>query len=125
MSDIFKFSDDISDEMLAAYIDGNATESESELIENALSSDELLIEAQEVANDINSFMTDDDWIKIEDVPTSMEIPIGFPNDDHMVAAILEPCAIGNDSPSLNISSLDDELPTQIDNFSWDNDDIDL
>ena len=53
MIDFLKFNDDISDEMLAAYIDGNATEEESSRIRFALSSDEELLEATEVVNDFN------------------------------------------------------------------------
>ena len=51
----------ISDELLAAYIDGNTTESENALIENALNDDSMLSEAYEIANDGISFGEQADW----------------------------------------------------------------
>lgn len=47
---------DISDELLAAYIDGNTTESENQLIESALDGDSMLSEAYEIANDIKIYV---------------------------------------------------------------------
>lgn len=51
----------ISDELLAAYIDGNTTENENALIENALNDDSMLSEACEIANDGISFGEQFDW----------------------------------------------------------------
>lgn len=51
----------ISDELLAAYIDGNTTESENQLIENAFNGDSMLSEAYEIAHDGVSFGSDFDW----------------------------------------------------------------
>ena len=51
----------ISDELLAAYIDGNTTESENQLIENTLNGDSMLSEAYEIANDSVSFGSNFDW----------------------------------------------------------------
>lgn len=51
----------ISDELLAAYIDGNTTESENQLIESALNGDSMLSEAYEIANDSVSFGSNTDW----------------------------------------------------------------
>ena len=51
----------ISDELLAAYIDGNTTASENALIENALNDDSMLSEAYEIANDGISFGEQSDW----------------------------------------------------------------
>ncbi len=51
----------ISDELLAAYIDGNTTESENALIENALNGDSMLSEACEIASDSVSFGSNFDW----------------------------------------------------------------
>lgn len=51
----------ISDELLAAYIDGNTTESENQLIESALDGDSMLSEAYEIANDSVSFGSNFDW----------------------------------------------------------------
>lgn len=51
MIDFLKFNDDISDEMLAAYIDGNSTENETLLIEKSLKEDSLLSEIVDIAHD--------------------------------------------------------------------------
>ena len=51
----------ISDELLAAYIDGNTTESENALIENALNDDSMLSEACEIVSDSVSFGSSFDW----------------------------------------------------------------
>ena len=51
----------ISDELLAAYIDGNTTESENALIESTLNGDSMLSEACEIASDSVSFGSSFDW----------------------------------------------------------------
>lgn len=51
----------ISDELLAAYIDGNTTDSENALIENALNDDSMLSEAYEIVNDSIPFGSSFDW----------------------------------------------------------------
>ena len=51
----------ISDELLAAYIDGNTTESENALIEHALNGDAMFAEANEIARDCVSFGSNFDW----------------------------------------------------------------
>jgi|GEM_PF-1333216 len=61
MIDFKDFDDNISDEMLAAYIDGNATESESQMIESSLDGDSSLSEAYEIANDGLSLGSNFDW----------------------------------------------------------------
>lgn len=61
MIDFNNFNENISDEMLAAYIDGNATESEKSLIENSISDDSMLSEAVDIANDANSLDNGFDW----------------------------------------------------------------
>lgn len=61
MIDFNNFNENISDEMLAAYIDGNATESEKSLIENSISDDSMLSEAVDIANDANSLDNSFDW----------------------------------------------------------------
>ena len=55
MIDFMNLEENVSDEMLAAYIDGNATPEESSTIQNALSNDELLAEAIDVVNDTMYF----------------------------------------------------------------------
>lgn len=60
MIDFLTLDNTISDEMLAAYIDGNATSSESEMIQNVLGSDELLSETIEIVHDSVS-LGNDHW----------------------------------------------------------------
>lgn len=59
--DIFNSDDNITDEQLAAFIDGNATADETLLIENALNNDTMLSEAFEIASDSVSFGEKTDW----------------------------------------------------------------
>lgn len=61
MIDFNYFNENISDEMLAAYIDGNAAESEKSLIENSISDDSMLSEAVDIANDATSLDNSFDW----------------------------------------------------------------
>ena len=51
----------ISDELLAAYIDGNTTENENALIESTLNGDSMLSEAYEIACDSVTFGEKTDW----------------------------------------------------------------
>lgn len=59
--DIFNFDDNITDEQLAAYIDGNATAEETLLIENALNNDTMLSEALDIVQDGALLGSDFDW----------------------------------------------------------------
>ena len=61
MIDFNNFNEIISDEMLAAYIDGYATDSEKSLIENSISDDSMLSEAVDIANDANSYGSAFGW----------------------------------------------------------------
>ena len=61
MIDFNSFSENISDEMLAAYIDGNTTPEEFSLIENALASDSMLSESLDLISDTVTFGTNFDW----------------------------------------------------------------
>ena len=47
------WNDNISDEMLAAYLDGNANMEEYSLIQNQMGSDSMLSEVIDIVNDIN------------------------------------------------------------------------
>jgi len=55
MIDFKGFNENISDEMLAAYIDGNATEQESTIIESSQNEDTSLDETLDVVRDFISF----------------------------------------------------------------------
>ena len=47
------WNDNISDEMLAAYLDGNANMEECSLIQDQMGSDSMLSEVVDIVNDIN------------------------------------------------------------------------
>ena len=47
------WNDNISDEVLAAYLDGNANIEECSLIQNKMGSDSMLSEVIDIVNDIN------------------------------------------------------------------------
>ena len=47
------WNDNISDEMLAAYLDGNANMEECSLIQDQMGSDSMLSEVIDIVNDIN------------------------------------------------------------------------
>ena len=121
MIDFLKFNDDISDEMLAAYIDGNATDEESVLIEDALSSNEMLSEVADVLNDFKSYDDSVDWGIVEDGKESLSIdfPMNHQYDELMVAsAIQEPPEISFELPPLessdDIEKDDDSLDDMFD-----------
>lgn len=106
MIDFLKFNDDISDEMLAAYIDGNATYEESVIIKDALSSNEMLSEVADVLNDIKSYDDGVDWGIVEDDNESLSIdfPFNHQYNELMVAsAIQEPPEISLELPPLESS----------------------
>ena len=79
------WNDNISDEMLAAYLDGNANMEECSSIQNQMGSDSMLSEVIDIVNDINQLgltlgndnlilnSMDDNW----DLNNSMDI-IYFP-----------------------------------------------
>ena len=92
MIDFLKFDDAISDEMLAAYIDGNATEEESTLIQNVLSSDDMLSEVADVVSDIKSYEDCSDLNFLDDCNNTIafDVPLYDFNDDLLVAAAQEP-----------------------------------
>lgn len=85
----------ISDELLAAYIDGNTTESENALIENALNDDSMLLEAYEIAHDGVSIGSNFDWelhkgdfgfweLGLPPAVTEDEVDIWQNNDNNLV-----------------------------------------
>ena len=67
--------DNISDEMLAAFIDGNTLPVESMIINNAIPIDGAIAEVVDIAKDINDFVIVSD-VKDAEVLNSL---FGFPN----------------------------------------------
>ena len=109
-----KFDDFISNETLAAYIDGNATEEEQELIEGLLPSDEMLLETTEIVNDFYLLETNVDWDSYDNDTTDMDIPIDYLQECVMgVEAFSEPPEINFELPFSNLTGSNDDLPSII------------
>lgn len=66
--------DSISDEMLAAYIDGNALPVESMIINNAISIDCEIEEVVEIGTDINDFVVVSDVKDMEVLNSLFDFP---------------------------------------------------
>lgn len=116
MIDFNDFNEDISDEMLAAYIDGNVTSIESALIESTPLYNDSLSEIIEITKDIDSYKAfsdncmiqsyshfDDEFIsKVNweetDNLSINNTPYGSFQGDDIDAAILSPT---DDFPSID------------------------
>lgn len=98
MIDFMNIGENISDEMLAAYIDGNATPEESSMIQNALGNDELLTEAIDIVNDSIPF-GNGDWGTVFSSPGISElVPSSIASiDNNHFLGITEEHPIGGDS----------------------------
>lgn len=126
MIDFLKFDENIPDEMLAAYIDGNATEEENSRVEIAISYDETLLEATELVNDFNSFVSNDDMLAMEDSLNADEISVEFFQDDIVVAvAASEPSEIDFDFPLSNADVTNNDLPDMFNETVEDINDLDF
>ena len=111
------WSDNISDEMLAAYLDGNANMEECSLIQNQMGNDSLLSEVIDIVNDINQLglgMNNDNLIM-----NSMDTNMDWNNGMDIIS-----------TPVLTIPEYNDGL-SQFDSFdngfdreSFDNNDLD-
>lgn len=115
MIDFNGFSNNISDEMLAAYIDGNAIENEKSLIENSMSDNSMLSEAVDIANDTTSFGSNFDW-DLHDGDYSfceLGLPPALNEEDVMVAADIYDTSIGMEGEDIlwtsNLNSLDNDV----------------
>lgn len=88
------WNDNISDEMLAAYLDGNANMEECSLIQNQMGNDSMLSEVIDIVNDINQLglgMNNDnlimnpmdanmDWNNGMDITSTLLLTIPVYND---------------------------------------------
>lgn len=90
----------ISDELLAAYIDGNTTESENQLIKSSLNGSSILSETYEIVHDSVSFESNFDWELhngdfgfweqgLPPVVTEDEVDIWQSNDNNLVENNME------------------------------------
>ena len=99
------WNDNISDEMLAAYLDGNVNMEESSLIQDQIGSDSMLSEVIDIVNDINHLgltMSNENLIM-----NSMDGNLGMNNDMDIIS-----------SPLLTISEYNDGF-SQFDSFNND------
>ena len=105
MLEVMKIEEQIPDEVLAAYIDGNATPEESAMIQNALGADDLLSEAVDVVSDINSYGDDIDWTIMDDInePMSIDVSVDIHPDNDVAAEVTpeEPLSIEPDVSPLD------------------------
>lgn len=115
MIDFNDFNENISDEMLAAYIDGNATENEKSLIENSISDNSMLSEVVDIANDTTSFGSDFDW-DLHDGDYGfweLGLPPVLNENDIMMDADIYDTSIGTECEDIlwtdNLNPLDDDV----------------
>lgn len=113
----------ISDELLAAYIDGNTTANENQLIESSLDKDSMLSETYEIAHDGVSFSSSFDWELHKGDFRFWEL--GLP-PTITESEIIATSAIDNDE-LLNLQSLttNEKLSFLCDSFFYGDDSIDL
>ena len=111
------WNDNISDEMLAAYLDGNANMEERSLIQSQMDSDSMLSEVIDIVNDINHLgltMGNDNLI-MNPMDTHMDWNSGM----DITSAPLQSIPEYNDSLSQF-----DSFDNGFDRDSFDNNDLD-
>ena len=111
------WNDNISDEILAAYLDGNANMEECSLIQNQMGSDSMLSEVIDIVNDINHLgltMGNDNLII-----SSMDGNWDLSNGLDMISSPLQSIPEYNDSLSQF-----DSFDNGFDRDSFDNNDLD-
>lgn len=111
------WNDNISDEMLAAYLDGNASMEECSLIQNQMGSDSKLSEVIDIVNDINHLgltMANDNLIM-----NSMDGNWDLNNGIDIISSPLQSIPEYNDSLSQF-----DSFDNRFDRDSFDNNDLD-
>ena len=111
------WNDNISDEMLAAYLDGNANMEECSLIQSQMGSDSMLSEVIDIVNDINHLgltMANDNLIM-----NSMDGNWDLNNGMDIISSPLQSIPEYNDSLSQF-----DSFDNRFDKDSFDNNDLD-
>ena len=111
------WNDNISDEMLAAYLDGNANMEECSLIQSQMGSDSMLSEVIDIVNDINHLgltMGNDNLI-MNPMDTHMDWNSGM----DIISSPLQSIPEYNDSLSQF-----DSFDNGFDRDSFDNNDLD-
>ena len=111
------WNDNISDEMLAAYLDGNANMEECSLIQSQMESDSMLSEVIDIVNDINHLgltMGNDNLIM-----NPMDNNIDWNSGMDIISSPLQSIPEYNDSLSQF-----DSFDNGFDRDSFDNNDLD-
>ena len=126
----------ISDELLAAYIDGNTTESENQLIESALNGDSMLSEAYEIAHDSVSFGSNTDWdvyngdygfleMGLQPIIDALNMGsqnqdygLSFGNDNDLFASDNYPLSNGGYGDNDNMGYDDKLMSSDMDDMNW-------
>lgn len=111
------WNDNISDEMLAAYLDGNANMEECSLIQSQMGSDSILSEVIDIVNDINHLgltMDNDNLIM-----NPMDNNIDWNSGMDIISSPLQSIPEYNDSLSQF-----DSFNNGFDGDSFDNNDLD-
>jgi hypothetical protein len=111
------WNDNISDEMLAAYLDGNANMEECSLIQSQMGSDSMLSEVIDIVNDINHLgltMGNDNLIM-----NPMDNNIDWNSGMDIISSPLQSIPEYNDSLSKF-----DSFDNGFDRDSFDNNDLD-
>ena len=111
------WNDNISDEMLAAYLDGNANMEECSLIQNQIGGDSMLSEVIDIVNDINHLgltMANDNLIM-----NPMDNNIDWNSGMDIISSPLQSIPEYNDSLSQF-----DSFDNGFDRDSFDNNDLD-
>lgn len=130
---------DISDEMLAAYIDGNSTDEEKNLIENSIQEDSMLSEAIDIANDTKMLSSNFDWDLHEGDFGFWELglPPVLENEHFSIAADIDDVNLGNDNIDVfdthhvimsnedNFISMESSHTDEFDGIDTTNDSIDI
>ena len=111
------WNDNISDEMLAAYLDGNANMEECSLIQSQMGSDSMLSEVIDIVNDINhlGLTMDNENLIMNPMDTNMDWNSGM----DITSAPLQSIPEYNNSLSQF-----DSFDNGFDRDSFDNNDLD-
>ena len=126
----------ISDELLAAYIDGNTTENENQLIESSFDGDSMLSEAYEIAHDSVSLESDFDWDiyngdygflelglpsvidALNMVSPNLDYGLSFDNDNNLLSSDNYPFSNGGYGESDNMNYDDNLISSDMDDLNW-------
>ena len=114
MIDFNNFNENISDEMLAAYIDGNATSAESAIVEFSSFFSDSLSEIMEIAKDIHSYKALSDNSMMQSISFLEDELISKANLDETNSITIDDtsyCSFVDDDISASMSTSADDFPS--------------